>query len=185
MSSSRTSFSKTRYGTPPPRHGSTFCRKTYLYVANMLKPSFFDILSIHAWMMVCHTASFKSLCIISTLATSISLVTKSRRVGYLPWFPQPTVYDGLCISHTPGPIFHGRYLHSWNSGSPKRSALETSRRELSENVSFGIGTLLVAEQSSLENRLRGVWYTPSYMVLTSRCHTQDKVQRIRVYRRSI
>ena len=37
---------------------------------------------------------------------------------------------------------------------PKRSALETSRRELSEDVSFGIGTgtLLVVQQSSLENR---------------------------------
>ena len=33
---------------------------------------------------------------------------------------------------------------------PKRSALETSRRELSENVSFGIGTLLVFEESSLD-----------------------------------
>ena len=32
---------------------------------------------------------------------------------------------------------------------PQRSAFETSRRELSEDVSFGIGTLLVAEQSSL------------------------------------
>ena len=43
---------------------------------------------------------------------------------------------------------------------PKRSALETSRRELSEDVSFGIGTgtLLVVEQSqsSFENRPRGV-----------------------------
>ena len=37
----------------------------------------------------------------------------------------------------------------------KRSALETSRRELSEDVSFSIGTLLVDEQSSLENRTRG------------------------------
>ena len=35
--------------------------------------------------------------------------------------------------------------------TPKRSALETSRRELSEDVSFGIGTLLVVEQSTLEH----------------------------------
>ena len=35
---------------------------------------------------------------------------------------------------------------------PKSWALETSHRVLSENVSFGIGTLLVVEQSSLENR---------------------------------
>ena len=45
---------------------------------------------------------------------------------------------------------------------PKRSALETSRQVLSEDVSFGIGTvgtvgtLLVVEQSTLENRPRGV-----------------------------
>ena len=38
---------------------------------------------------------------------------------------------------------------------PKRPALEASRRELSENVSFGISTLLVVEQSILENRPRG------------------------------
>ena len=38
---------------------------------------------------------------------------------------------------------------------PMRSALETCRRELSEDVWFGIGTIgtfLVVEQSSLENR---------------------------------
>ena len=42
---------------------------------------------------------------------------------------------------------------------PKRPALEASRRELSRDASFGIGTvgtLLVAEQSSLENHPRGV-----------------------------
>ena len=39
---------------------------------------------------------------------------------------------------------------------PKKSALETSRGGLSEDVSFGIGTLLVVEQSSLENRPKGV-----------------------------
>ena len=37
----------------------------------------------------------------------------------------------------------------------RRTSLETSRRELSEDVSFGIGTLLV-EQSILEYRPRGV-----------------------------
>ena len=40
--------------------------------------------------------------------------------------------------------------------APKRSALETPRRQLSEDVSFGNGTLLVVEQSSLENRPSGV-----------------------------
>ena len=66
-----------------------------------------------------------------------------------------TVYE-RCTSHTSWPVFHARYLHSWNSVGAKRSALETSRRELSEVVSFGIDTLLVVEQSSFENRPRGV-----------------------------
>ena len=42
---------------------------------------------------------------------------------------------------------------------PKRSALETPCQELSEDVWFGIdtiGALLVVEQSSFENRSRGV-----------------------------
>ena len=40
---------------------------------------------------------------------------------------------------------------------PKRSTLETPRRELSEDVSFGNATLLIVEQSSLEKRPREVW----------------------------
>ena len=39
---------------------------------------------------------------------------------------------------------------------PKWSAFETSRRELSEDISFGIGILLVVGQSTLQNRPRGV-----------------------------
>ena len=38
---------------------------------------------------------------------------------------------------------------------PTWSTLETSHRELAEDVSFGVGTLLVVEQSSLECRLGG------------------------------
>ena len=38
---------------------------------------------------------------------------------------------------------------------PKRSALELSRLEISGDVSFGIGTRLVVEQSSLESRPSG------------------------------
>ena len=38
---------------------------------------------------------------------------------------------------------------------PNRSALQTFRRELYEDVSFGIGTLLVVEQSGLENHPKG------------------------------
>ena len=40
--------------------------------------------------------------------------------------------------------------------------METPRRELSEDVSFRVGTLLVVEQSGLENRRGGVIYTVVY-----------------------
>ena len=42
---------------------------------------------------------------------------------------------------------------------PKRSSLETPRRELSDDVSFRIGTLLVVDQSRLGNR-RGRCHIP-------------------------
>ena len=46
----------------------------------------------------------------------------------------------MCISHPPGPIFHARYLDRRNSVGAKKVAFETPRGELSEDVSFGIGT---------------------------------------------
>ena len=63
------------------------------------------------------------------------------------------------------PIFQARSLHSRNSvGANKVSALETSRRELSEDVSFGItGTLLVLSSSQAWKTALGcVRYIPSY-----------------------
>ena len=70
----------------------------------------------------------------------------------------PTVYyDG--VHHAPVGRFHMVDI-STAVGTvtvPKPSALETSRREISEDVSFGVGTLLVVEQSSQENRPRGGW----------------------------
>lgn len=42
---------------------------------------------------------------------------------------------------------------------PKWSAWETSSRDLSDVMWLGIGTLLVVEQSNVENRHRGVLYT--------------------------
>ena len=48
---------------------------------------------------------------------------------------------------------------------PKRSALETSRRQLSEDrIVRCFDIVLVVEQSSVENRPSGVWHTPSYTV---------------------
>lgn len=66
----------------------------------------------------------------------------------------------ITVCHTPpGPIFDARYLHSLNSVDSvgaKWSALKTSRRELSQDVSFRGGTLLVVAQLTLENSPRGV-----------------------------
>ena len=43
---------------------------------------------------------------------------------------------------------------------PKKAVFERSRRELSLDVSFGIGTLLIVEKSSLESQSRGWAKTP-------------------------
>ena len=71
----------------------------------------------------------------------------------------PSHYHTMTLSHPPGPIFQARYLHSRDTiivSMPKRSALEASRRELSEDVSFGVGAPLGVEQSGLEDRPRGM-----------------------------
>ena len=50
-----------------------------------------------------------------------------------------------CISHPSGPIFRAQYLHRRNSAGAKKVGIY--RRELSDDVSFGIDILLVVEQS--------------------------------------
>ena len=47
---------------------------------------------------------------------------------------------------------------------PKRAVFERSRRELSLDVSVGVHTLLVVEQSSLESQPRGCAKTPTLTV---------------------
>ena len=61
------------------------------------------------------------------------------REGEQPTVPYRTVH--IILSHPPAPIFHARYLPSWNVvGAEQFSELETSRRELSElEKSFRIG----------------------------------------------
>ena len=90
-----------------------------------------------------------------------------------PILPHAMVY----VTSPRADFFHGRYLHSWDdvcsAGAEKKWALETSRRELSEYVSFGIGSVLtpssvLSNKSSLVNRSRlGGWVscTPSIRLL--------------------
>ena len=74
-----------------------------------------------------------------------------------------------CVSHHAGPIFHGRHVHSgWNDVGAKtgrrwRHVAESFPKTYTS--SFGIGTLLVVEQSSLEDcpgEEVGVMYTFLY-----------------------
>ena len=70
------------------------------------------------------------------------------------------VYDGV-LSHTSGPTFRGRCMSTAVVAIVsvlKRSAFETCRRELSEDVSFGIGTiatLVVVDKIGLGKRTQG------------------------------
>ena len=80
----------------------------------------------------------------------------------------------MYITHTythPGPIFQSPYLRTSrksSAGGQKVDVGSIYRRELPEGrrVSFGVGTLLVVEQSGMENRPRGGgWYNiPSHTV---------------------
>ena len=64
-------------------------------------------------------------------------------------------YDG--VYHTPLGQFSMLDISTVGIVSvPKRSVLEISRGELSEDVSFGFGNLLVDDQSSLENHPKRV-----------------------------
>ena len=80
--------------------------------------------------------------------------------------PCATVY----IYHTPlGRLSMVAISLGWNSVDAKKRSVvgNISPRELSEDVSFGVGTgtlLAVVEQSSSESRHRRVWYTRSYTV---------------------
>ena len=65
-----------------------------------------------------------------------------------------TIYDYCCVRYiTPlgrFPMVDVSTVLVGIVSVPKWSAWETSRRELSEDVSFGIDTLLVFEQSTLK-----------------------------------
>ena len=76
--------------------------------------------------------------------------------GYCPWFyignrgtgykkPRPTKLSANTL-----------LIVSNSVGAKKGQRRKASRQELSEYVPFGIGTLLVVEQSSSGNRPRGV-----------------------------
>ena len=75
----------------------------------------------------------------------------SKRVPYIPYRILCTVY------HTPLGRFSVVDISTVGIVPvPQRSALETRVRELSQDVSFGIDTLLDIERTSLENLPEGV-----------------------------
>ena len=55
--------------------------------------------------------------------------------------------------------------------TPTDTSKESSRRDLSKTALFGIDTLLVVEQASLESQSRGCAETP---ILTGRHHIQSE-----------
>ena len=75
--------------------------------------------------------------------------------------PYRTVYITLLISPPPGPASMVDISTVGIVSETKRLALEASIGELSADESFGIGTLLGVDQSTLENRPRwgGVIHT--------------------------
>ena len=71
-------------------------------------------------------------------------------VGYLP-----SCRIVRCISHSPGSIFHGRCLHSWNSaGATKVGVGIISPSAFRRPHRSVLAPSLVVELSSSENRLR-------------------------------
>ena len=57
------------------------------------------------------------------------------------------------MSHAPWPMFYDRYLHTWNSVGAEK-VVDGIR--VAESLLFGLDTLLVVEQSSLESRPKEV-----------------------------
>ena len=68
---------------------------------------------------------------------------------------QHTEHDG--VFQPLRPIFHGRHFHCWSSAGATKVGFAKHHlaRELSEDVSFDLGTVLVVEQSSLEKTPQG------------------------------
>ena len=116
--------------------------------------------------------NFRSIVVVVLCIFGITSLRCCTTVSSVPARPLPSTYTryrtvGRCISHYHIPL--GQFFMVDIStvatvSVPKQSGLETPRRELSDDVPFGIGTLLVDEQSSLENRARGVLYIKGYSI---------------------
>ena len=59
-------------------------------------------------------------------------------------------------------------------GTPTDTSTESSRRDLSKTALFGVGPLLVVEQSSLERQSRGCAKTPILRVFGLRLPGEGK-----------
>ena len=68
--------------------------------------------------------------------------------------------------------FKAQFLRNEKGVNLEEDVIGRSRRELSESVSFGVGTLFVAEKLGLENRFRGclilcqIRYTSAFLKKT-------------------
>ena len=71
-----------------------------------------------------------------------------------------------CILHTPGPIFHARYLHSRKSvGVKTRRRLKHLAEGFPKTYRSVLAPSWLSSNRAWKNRPRGLWYTPSSYTL--------------------
>ena len=75
--------------------------------------------------------------------------------SYTGWYTTARYSIGRCTSHTPGPMFPCSIMLDISTSGimpmPNTSASQTSSRDLSEEVSFGIGNPLGSRSIELSN----------------------------------
>ena len=80
--------------------------------------------------------------------------------SYTGWYTTARYSIGRCTSHTPGPMFPCSIMLDISTSGimpvPNTSASQTSSRDLSEEVSFGIGNPLGSRSLELSKTAPGV-----------------------------
>ena len=105
---------------------------------------------------------------INFLFESLDMATLSETLRMNDWQLTDTVHDGVyynTATWSDFPCSISPQFWRRKCRCQKRSAWEPSRRELSEDLSRGIGTLLVVQQWSLEKTSQGgVTHTVTYII---------------------